>query len=48
MSGSEDAWLLEGVIGFLKGPIWNTPIQQFLEQNCYSKHEHSMIFINVA
>jgi len=35
MSGSDDNWLLEGFIGFLKGPIWTTPIQQFLEQNCY-------------
>lgn len=35
MSGMEDYWLLEGVIGYLKGPIWTNPIQHFFEQNCY-------------
>jgi len=34
MSGNDDDWLLESIIGFLSGPIWTNPIQHFFDQNC--------------
>lgn len=37
MSNTDDDWLFESVIGFLNSPMWNLPVKNFMESNCYGK-----------
>jgi hypothetical protein len=31
------SWVLDSLVGFLKGPVWNLPILNFIEQKSVSK-----------
>lgn len=36
---TDDAsWVLESLVGFLKGPVWNLSILNFIEQKSVSKY----------
>lgn len=37
MENSEDAaWVFDSLVGFLHGPIWNAPLQTFIEEKSLS------------
>jgi hypothetical protein len=33
----EDSWVLDSLVGFLRGPVWNVPVLTFIEQKSLSK-----------
>ena len=35
------SWVLDSLVGFLKGPVWNLPILNFIEQKSVSKFRES-------
>lgn len=37
MSESENSWVFDCLISFLNGPIWNAPLQNFIEEKSLSK-----------
>ncbi|XP_025833753.1 cilia- and flagella-associated protein 36 [Agrilus planipennis] len=39
--GSEDSvWIFDSLVGFLNGPVWQGPIQTFIEENCHAFETH--------
>lgn len=32
MSEESNAWVFDSLIGFLHGPVWNAPLQTFIEE----------------
>lgn len=32
MAEENNAWVFDSLIGFLHGPIWNAPLQTFIEE----------------
>ena len=34
---SDDAWVFDSLVGFLRGPVWNLPILTFIEHRSLSK-----------
>ena len=40
---SENAdWILESLVAYLRGPVWVTPILNFLEEKSVGKFSHNM------
>lgn len=37
MSGEDDSWVFDSLVAFLNGPIWNAPLQSFVEEKSLSK-----------
>lgn len=37
MAEESNAWVFDSLICFLHGPIWNAPLQTFIEERCISK-----------
>lgn len=37
MSDESNAWVFDSLIGFLHGPVWNAPLQTFIEEKSMSK-----------
>ena len=35
---TEDAWIFDSLVGFLRGPVWHVPVMSFLEQKSLSKY----------
>ena len=33
----QNSWVLDSLVGFLKGPVWNLTIQSFIEQKSVSE-----------
>lgn len=44
MGEKDDPWVFDCLISFLNGPIWNAPLQTFIEENSLSEYP----FINAA
>lgn len=44
MSENDNAWVFDSLICFLNGPIWNAPLQSFIEEKSLSKLELSIVF----
>lgn len=38
MTEESNAWVFDSLIGFLHGPVWNAPLQTFIEEKSLSKH----------
>ena len=36
-SESQDEWVFDSLVGFLRGPVWNVPILTFIEHKSLSK-----------
>ena len=36
-SESDDAWVFDSLVNFLRGPVWNVPILTFIEHKSLSK-----------
>ena len=34
---SDDDWVFDSLVGFLRGPVWNVPILTFIEQKSLSE-----------
>lgn len=44
MDGADgNAWVFDSLVGFLHGPVWNVPLQTFIEEK--SLREYSEILI---
>lgn len=37
MTEESNAWVFDSLIGFLHGPVWNAPLQTFIEEESLSK-----------
>lgn len=37
MTEESNAWVFDSLIGFLHGPVWNAPLQTFIEEKSLSK-----------
>lgn len=37
MAEENNAWVFDSLIGFLHGPIWNAPLQTFIEEKSLSE-----------
>lgn len=37
MAEENNAWVFDSLIGFLHGPVWNAPLQTFIEEKSLSK-----------
>lgn len=37
MAEDSNGWVFDSLICFLHGPIWNAPLQTFIEEKCVSK-----------
>jgi hypothetical protein len=33
----EDSWVLDSLVGFLRGPVWNVPVLTFIEHKSLSE-----------
>ena len=34
---TEDSWVFDSLVGFLRGPVWWVPVMTFIEQKSLSK-----------
>lgn len=34
-SAKEQEWVLEGIVQFVRSPLWNAPINNFIDNNCF-------------
>ena len=41
----EDSWVLDSLVGFLRGPVWNVPVLTFIEHKSLSKQSLLSTFI---
>ena len=39
---TEDSWVFDSLVGFLRGPVWWVPVMTFIEQKSLSK-----LFLNM-
>lgn len=47
---SDDGWIFDSVMGFLKSPMWVNPIQSFIDENCIifnREEEHKFSYSQV-
>ena len=43
----DDQWLFDSIVNYLKSPLWTSPIQQFIENNCAGKiKKKNFVFMN--
>lgn len=50
MSGEDDSWVFDSLVAFLNGPIWNAPLQSFVEEKSLSKTSYNrnlVVFITL-
>jgi hypothetical protein len=33
----DESWVLDSLVGFLRGPVWNVPVLTFIEHKSLSK-----------
>lgn len=48
MSESDNAWVFDSLICFLNGPIWNAPLQSFIEEKSLSNYNFSLTTRNLS
>lgn len=37
-----NAWVFDSLVGFLHGPVWNVPLQTFIEEKSLRKYAWSL------
>lgn len=43
-NSDSNAWVFDSLVGFLHGPVWNVPLQTFIEEKSLRKFQlHSPI-----
>lgn len=45
MSDESSAWVFDSLIGFLHGPVWNAPLQTFIEEKSLSKFIKNVTYV---
>lgn len=45
MAEESNAWVFDSLIGFLHGPVWNAPLQTFIEEKSLSKEKLKKILL---
>lgn len=44
MAEESNAWVFDSLIGFLHGPVWNAPLQTFIEEKSTGKLNKGIFF----
>ena len=44
---TEDSWVFDSLVGFLRGPVWWVPVMTFIEQKSLSKLFLNMFIIGL-
>lgn len=47
MAEDKNAWVFDSLICFLHGPIWNAPLQTFIEEKSMSEFEQFGSFLEI-
>lgn len=47
MEDEENSWVFDSLVCFLNGPIWNAPIESFIEENSLSIFDFTSNFIPI-
>lgn len=43
---AEDSWVFDSLVCFLHGPVWNAPLQTFIEQKSLGKRHSRWVSVN--
>ena len=44
---TDDSWVFDSLVCFLHGPVWNAPLQTFIEEKSLSKFFLPKILCNI-
>lgn len=48
MATADNSWVFDSLICFLNGPMWNVPIQSFIEEKCAGDSILFVIFVAIV